>query len=597
MPVACSSDRVPRMKLVFTRLFIVGLLVGLSQLAVAQGAVTARDSVPFKDRTGDFLTDPARNPIDLSDPAAVTKDVQYDPATGRYLVTEKIGDAYFRSPTYLTFEEYQAYRERQRQTRYFDRLQGVSSGTDGGNGLSDPIDAVDVENSLINRLFGGTDLNIQTRGNVDLTLGFDYRTTLNPNIITRAQRQGGFLFNMNIQMNVTGSIGTKLTLSSSYNTQSNFNFDRQLIKVQYNAAEFSEDEIIQDIQIGNVALPLRSNLIQGSQGLLGVRTDLKFGDLKVTAIASQQKTKRGQIEIKGGAQYQEFSVRADEYDENRHFFLSHYNRDEFEGALVNLPNIVSLFKINRIEVWLTNDRDQTEGVRDLIALTDLGEGDRITNPNATDINTMSGRSIGGQLLPDNDVNRLYENLTANPSTRLRQNAVGRLQGPPFRMEQSRDFERVRARLLSAQEFSYHPDLGFVSVNVNVRPDQVLAVAYEYTYNGKVYKVGEFSNDVPAGDSLSFNVLYTRMLKSTTPRVDIPTWDLMMKNFYNIGAYQVNREDFRLDITYEDPGGGQKRFLPSSNLQNRAPDPSLRPRLSSTCSSTLPRTEFLTSSRI
>ncbi len=555
------------MKLVFTRLFILGLFCGLAQQAAAQGG-PVRDSLALKDRRGDFLTDPARNPIDLQDPSALTKDVQYDPATGRYLVTEKIGDAYFRSPTYLTFEEYQAYRERQRQTRYFDRLQGVSAGGDSGNGLADPIDAVDVENSLIDRLFGGTDLNIQTRGNVDLTLGFDYRTTRNPNIILRAQRQGGFLFNMNIQMNVTGSIGTKLTLSSSYNTQSNFSFDRQLIKVAYNAAEFSEDEIIQDIQIGNVSLPLRSNLIQGSQGLLGVRTDLKFGDLKVTAIASQQKTKRGQIEIKGGAQYQEFSVRADEYDENRHFFLSHYNRDQFEGALVNLPNITSLFKINRIEVWLTNDRDQTEGVRDLIALTDLGEGDRITNPNATDINPMAGKSIGGQFLPDNQVNRLYESLTANPSTRLRQNAVGRLQAPPFRMTQSRDFERVRARLLSAQEFSYHPDLGFVSVNVNVRPDQVLAVAYEYTYNGKVYKVGEFSNDVPVGDSLNFNVLYTRMLKSTTPRVDIPTWDLMMKNFYNIGAYQVNREDFRLDITYEDPGGGQKRFLPTSNLANQ-----------------------------
>ncbi len=526
------------------------------------------DTTPIIEREGDFMTSGPGNPIDLRDPAAVTQEIEYDPATNRYLLTERIGDAYFRAPTYLTFEEYQAYRERQRQNAYFDRLQGVSTGQPNGlNALADPIDAVDVENSLIDRLFGGQDINIQTRGNIDLTLGGEVRYTDNPNLIRSVQRQFNPLFQMNIQLNVTGSIGTKLTLSSNYNTQSNFQFDNQTIKVAYNAAEFSEDEIIQDIQFGNVSLPLRSNLIQGSTGLFGVRTDMKFGDLRVTAIGSQQKTKRGEIEIKGGAQYQEFSVRADEYDENRHFFLNHYNRDQFEGALINLPNITSLFKINRIEVWLTNDRDQTEGVRDLIALADLGEPDRLTNPNATNLNLMNGRDIAGRLLPDNEANELYENLLSTPSNRLRQNIVGRLQGPPYRMEQSRDFERVRARLLSANEFSYHPDLGFISVNVNVRPDQVLAVAYEYTYGGKVYKVGEFSNDLPVGDTSTFNVLYTRMLKSTTPRVDVPTWDLMMKNFYNIGAYQVNREDFRLDITYEDPGGGQKRFLPTSNLAN------------------------------
>ena len=439
------------MKLVFTRLFIVGLLFCFAEAARAQGG-PLRDSIPLTDRRGDFLTDPARNPIDLRDPSAVTKDVQYDPATGRYLVTEKIGDAYFRSPTYLTFEEYQAYRERQRQSTYFDRLQGVSTGQDGGNGLADPIDAVDVENDLIDRLFGGKDLNIQTRGNVDLTLGFDYRTTLNPAIITRAQRQGGFLFNMNIQMNVTGSIGTKLTLSSSYNTQSNFSFDRQLIKVAYNAAEFSEDEIIQDIQIGNVALPLRSNLIQGSQGLLGVRTDLKFGDLKVTAIASQQKTKRGQIETVPGVQRPRRRVRREPP-----LLPEPLQPRPVRGRAQEPPEhrlAVQDQTASRSGSLTTATRP--EGVRDLIALTDLGEGDRITNPNATDINPTAGKSIGGQFLPDNEVNRLYETLTDNPSTRLRQNAVG---PPPGSAVPHAAVPRFRARAgapLERQEYSYHP---------------------------------------------------------------------------------------------------------------------------------------------
>ena len=559
-----------------------GLGLALAQATSAQAP--APDSL--RDRTGDFITAPNPNPIDLRDPAAVTREVEYDPATNRYLVTERIGDGYYRSPTYLTFEEYAAYQQRQQQRRYFDQLQGRVD-LDAGTGLrvEDPIEAIDVQNSLVDRLFGGSDVNIEPRGNIDLTFGVDFRTVKNPAYTIRQQRNGGFNFDMGIQMNVTGSIGSKLKLSSSYNNQANFNFDRQLIKVTYNSAEFGEDEIIQNVEAGNVSLPLRSNLIQGSQGLLGIRVDTKFGHLRVTGIASQQKTERDEIEIKGGAQFQEFEVRADEYDENRHFLLSHYNRATFEDGLQNLPTVLTQFKINRIEVWITNDRNQTEGVRQIAAISDLGESLRPTPGLGIDLNPGNGKDINGLLLPDNDANGLYQELLSNPSNRHVQNVTDRLQRPPFNLQQARDFERVTARLLAPTEYTFHPELGFVSVNVNVRPDQVLAVAYEYTYNGRVYKVGEFSNDLPvvnggagtrggpdtsamaqSGEGNERNVLFTRLLKATTQRVDIPLWDLMMKNFYNIGAYQVNREDFLLDITYEDPGAGQKRFLPSSNLE-------------------------------
>ncbi len=538
---------------------------------LAAFAKTEQDTTPIRDRDGDFLSDPNPNLIDLRDPTGVTQEVEYDPITDRYIVTERIGDDYFRSPTYLTFDEYQAYRERQERTAYFDRLNGVSTGSGvGATALDDPIEAIDVENSLIDRLFGGREVTIQPRGNVDLTFGIDYRSVENPSFTVRQQRQTNFDFDMAIQMNVTGSIGTKLNLSSSYNSTSNFNFDRQLIKISYDAASFGDDEILRNIEFGNVSLPLRSSLIQGSQGLFGVRADLQFGDLKVTALASQQKTKRDAIEIQGGAQFQEFEVRADEYDENRHFLLSHFNRDQFEKSLKNLPTVNALFKINRIEVWITNDRDQTESVRELAALADLGESERITNTNP-DFQLPESpryRAIDGSGLPDNEANPLYAALTSNDQFRFRENVVSTLEGPRFDFRQATDFERVRARLLSPTEYTFHPELGFISVNVNVRPDQVLAAAYEYTYNGQVYKVGEFSNDLPVGDTSNLNVLFTRLLKSTTPRVDVPTWDLMMKNFYNIGAFQVNREDFRLDITYEDPGGGEKRFLPSSNLQSK-----------------------------
>ena len=43
---------------------------------------------------------------------------------------------------------------------------------------------------------------------------------------------------------------------------------------------------------------------------------------------------------------------------------------------------------------------------------------------------------------------------------------------------------------------------------------------------------------------------------------------MMKNIYSLGAYQISPTDFRLDIFYLDPGGGQKRFLPKGKLSDK-----------------------------
>ena len=104
-----------------------------------------------------------------------------------------------------------------------------------------------------------------------------------------------------------------------------------------------KNDIIKNIEAGNVSLPLKGTLIQGSQNLFGLRTDLQFGYLRLSLLAAQQKSKRENIQLEGGAQVQEFEVFADEYDENRHFFLSHYNQQTFEGALRNLPQIKQPF--------------------------------------------------------------------------------------------------------------------------------------------------------------------------------------------------------------------------------------------------------------
>ena len=536
------------------------------------------DTIPdLEDRTGDFISNPSTNPFDLNDPAIIQQEVEYDPLTNQYIITEKMGEEYFRPPTFMTFSEYMDYRAKQQEREYFNRLSGVSSGNRSESGKIDPIEKVDIKNSLIDRLFGGTEVDIRPQGSIDLTFGLDYQVIENPILTERQRRQGGFDFDMAIQMNVTGKIGEKLNLSTNYNTQATFDFDNQM-KLDYDTDAFSEDEIIKKIEAGNVSLPLRGSLIQGSQSLFGLKTELQFGHLRITALASQQKSEQKDITIQGGSQFQEFEVFADEYDENRHFFLTHYNRDVFEESLEQLPQIRSLFTIERVDVWITNDRNVTAregepGPRDIVAVADLAEPlKRTTRDGIIPVDPMPRfRDVTGlRGLPSNDANDIYSRLIANPQARKIDRAIATLNS--MGLQQARDFEKVSARRLKqGQEYDFHPQLGFISINVNVQPDQVLGVAFQYSYNGKTYKVGELYNDIPPTgttadtNQIEQNVLFVKMLKSTTPRVDLPTWDLMMKNFYSIGAYQVNREDFLLDVFYEDPGQGQKRFLPESNL--------------------------------
>lgn len=573
--------------------------------------VSVQDTIPLEERYDDHINNQGSNPFDLNDPKVIKKEVEYDPETNQYIITERIGNDYFRMPTYMTFDEYLEYKSQEQQESYFQKLgytadnkkrsRGQQLADQLGFDVDNPLGKIDIQKSLADRLFGGTGVDIRPQGSIDITLGLERSTIENPVLTERQQRPPvQLLFEMVPQIDVSGSIGEKLNLNMNYDQQASFDFDRQIMKLEYASDAFSEDDIIKTIEAGNVSLPLQGQLIQGAQSLFGIKTQLQFGRLFVTGIASQQKSEREEIQIKGGSQVQEFEVFADEYDENRNFLLSHFNRENFNESLENLPQIISLFNIEQIDIWVTNDRNVTTregepGPRDIVALSDLGEGNVLTNPASVRVDPSSPRDINQEFfLPDNDVNNLYGRIQEQ-GDRVRRidQAVAVLQNQ-FGLQQARDFEKVSARRLrEGSEFIVNRELGFVSLNINLQQDQVLGVAFQYSYNNNIYKVGELYNDAPAtgvardSNEVSQDVLFVKMLKSTTPRVDIPLWDLMMKNFYNIGAYQVDRKDFKLDVYYEDtgdpdpgsaannPGRGRKRFLPASNPDQFSRQPLIR----------------------
>ncbi len=527
------------------------------------------DTVPIRDRQGDFLTNPNRNPYDLQDPSNVDKRVELDPETGRYIISERIGDEYFRAPTSMTFSEYLDWKAEEQERNYFARLAGVSTGKKGSKGLQDPLEEYSKGENLADRLFGGREVSIEPQGNIDLIFGARYSNTENPALPIQQQRQFLFDFNMDIRLNVTGQIGEKLSLATNFNSQAQFDFENQL-KLKFDSEQFSEDDILKNIEAGNVALPLRSNLIQGSQSLFGIKTELQFGHLRLTAIASQQRGRQKEITVQGGSQVQQFEVRADNYDENRHFFLTHFNRDNYEEALKNLPQINSLFKVNRIEVWRTNIQNETERLRDIVAIADLGEPERFVVRNEDqfrrqmfppELLALNGRTP----LPDNRSNKLYDQIINDPAALKSPTTIPRLSSGSYSLETGRDFELKRAQRIRENEYTLNEQLGVLTLNTPLRQEEVLAVAVEYDYNGKTYRIGQFSTEA---ESDSTRVLVTKMLKTATPDVRNALWDLMMKNVYSVGAYQVDPATFNLDIYFDDAGEGFKRFLPEPGKLGR-----------------------------
>lgn len=485
--------------------------------------------------------------FDLGDPSNVEKTIVYDPVTGKYVFRETMRNGVnYRNPSLMTLEEYIEYERQREMSEYWKEK--IDDQTEEGQPLIAPIK---IENEAFANIFGSDEINIRPTGAVELSFGVNASRYDNPILPERQRKIVRFDFQQKIQLNLVGQIGTRIKLNTSYNTQAQFDFDN-ITKLEYSG---DEDMILQKIEAGNVSMPLSTTLIQGSQTLFGVRTKMRFGRLTVDAIASSSKGQKQTIDIEGGAQIQDFELQADNYEANRHYFLNYYHRENYDGALASVPVVSSLTNITRIEVWLTNRQNNVENTRNIIAFSDLGES------NSTNWEGNPGNPSSNPL-PDNESNGLYNWATGNSQVRSFNNAVTALESlgtAPGPFQQAVEYEKVEnARRLTEQEFTYNAQLGYISINLPLNNDEVLAVAYEYTYRGQTYQVGEFSNDGVVGQE----ALYLKLLKPTITSPRNKVWDLMMKNVYSIGAYQVSQEGFRLNIFYNNPENSLPiNFLP------------------------------------
>ena len=477
------------------------------------------------------------------------------------ILNRYFGNIFLGERKYFTKDQYENYLFNKQFQDYWKNRISRNANLD----LGGEIPKVGLGEEVLNKIFGSNTVSIRPQGAVELTFSGVVNKIDNPSLPEAQRKTTSFNFDERIQVNVIGRIGEKLQLQANYDTEATFEFENEM-KLEYTG---DEDDIIKKIELGNVNLPLSGSLITGAQSLFGIKSKFQFGRATLTTVFSEQKSESSIIEIEGGAQKTDFEITIDNYEENRHFFLSQYFHQNYDQALSNLPIINSAINITRIEVYVTNKNSSTVNTRNILAFQDLGEqSNNVASPMVAsgDQNLNWPTNLNNSLNPSEFIDEI-NSQTGNSLRNIDEitSALNSYTQGTNQFFQSIDYEKIEnARMLSSSEYTFNRQLGFISLNQSLNSDEVLAVAFQYTYNGVSYQVGEFSNDIVAPD-----VLCLKLLKSTVTDVSQPMWDLMMKNVYGLGAYQVSKEDFILDIFYDNPElGTPVNFLTEGDISNQ-----------------------------
>ena len=494
------------------------------------------------------LSDLYQSPLDLQRPDNMKYEVVYNDTLNRFVIGNRMGNTWLSAPIMLTPEEYNSWTEMNERSAFFRKKNDEIYQTKG----KEKFDFSDMHFDLgpAEKIFGPGGIRVRTQGSAELKLGMNKKSIDNPSLPIRNRKTTMMNFDEKINLNVNGKVGDKVNMNLNYNTDATLDYDAQNMKLKYDG---KEDEIIKLVEAGNVSFPSNSSLIKGASSLFGVRTDMQFGKLKLQMVASQKKSASKSVSSKGGVQLTPFEINVADYEENRHFFLSRYFRNQYDGWMQKLPNLVTGVTINRVEIWVTNKTGTTANTRNIVALTDLGETSKISNP----MWTATGQ------VPSNSANTEYQAMTTQyVAARDIDQAAATLEGAG--LVGGADFEKLEsARLLSSSEYSVNTALGYVSLKTGIQTDQVLAVAYEYTSGGVTYQVGEFASDITD----TKQALFVKALKNTSCNPQQGNWDLMMKNVYYL-ASNIEKEKFRLDVKYQsDTTGVYLSYIPEQRVKN------------------------------
>ncbi len=503
-------------------------------------AKNKRPTYEDKDRPGDeFSNKTSESPLLLHKPSNVNTDVTLDTSGTFFKIEEKVGDSEYRPATTMSYEEYMKYQQKKYIKNYWQNKSGDSSGLRARKDPKAGPLSLKIPVKGLEGPFGSDFVDIKPNGLVTLDFGYIHQHTYNPQVPKRQQKQGSFNFDNQIQLNVIGKIGEKLKLTVNWDTKATFEFQNNF-KIEYTGYEH---DILQKIEVGQVSFPVNSSLIQGAQNLFGVKTKMQFGRLTMSSVIATQRGKSESITAQGGSTTKTFEIKGDGYDDYRHFFLGHFFRDNYERSLRNLPIVTSGAKVTQVDVYVTNSNNTTINTRDMIAFLDLGETD-------AHLYNQNNAPNSFYTVNDNEANGLYKKFqieVKNPLT-LSDNVSGQgyIKGTEFEVLNN-------ARKLKPEEFTFNPDLGYISLVTPLRSYEILAVAYQYAYKGQTHIVGDASGIIQTTDTNTSLIL--KLLKPSSIKTRLESWDLMMKNIYSLGSTQISKDNFQFRVIYRDDISG------------------------------------------
>ncbi len=459
----------------------------------------------------------------------ILRTAQLDPTGTKVIIKEEIGGNTLRPILELPLEEYIELRLEAINRKLWEDKGYEYKLKEDKKDLSQLLtDITNIEIPLPSAsflsIFGPPKINLKIAGAVDIHGAWRNETTTGITTSALGNTRNEPDFKQQVQINLSGTIGDKLTISADWNTERQFQYENQL-KIKYTGYD---DEIIQSIEAGNVSLQT-SPLIGGSEALFGVKAMMKMGPFSLTALASQKKGEVQEVSISGGAKAQKFEIRAYDYSPN-HFFLHPVYADPnlaiFKNYFSNpVPQIVDSLRVKDIQVWKT--------------ITGL------VNPNERKANAYID-------LRKRNRSQLYNDL--RDST---------LQSIPG----TREIDRRFLLLQQGIDYDVHAETGFISFKTQIQDQDAVAAAFRLegptsSPDDDIY-YGEFIQDVGA-DSTARIVL--RLIKPPNLQPQFrDAWKLQLRNIYPVGGRDIKDEGFLFDIKYQIEGGEPQNEIAGNKL--------------------------------
>ena len=433
------------------------------------------------------------------------------------IVSEKIGDKNLHSPRYIPFSEYFIFRK----SYNLDKMWYNKVALTDSSFYIDPLRQQESSQSLeiIGADIAGQRVALRIRGVISITGKYNQQNNALLATGNMENEQKNFLMDQTQQFTIEGTIGDRITISIDEDSERDFEFENA-IKINYKG---KEDEIVQSAHFGNIGLSLPgTQFVTGSSsssGLFGGKAAMKLGPIDVTAIASYEK-KDSKKKAWGGGSGDDagstIQIYDHEYKRNTYYYIDEFYRENMYPVLWQqglLPYDQNK-EIMSYELYVSCN-DMVLEKSEAIAFVDIA-----SDGSPTRVTEHAEEDVADSIY----FKRLEPSTTDNPYG----------------------------------DYYLDKQLGYIKMNIGLSDDNILAIAYS-TRDGEQY------GDINTGKFL-------KIIKAENPKPSYVTWDLEMKNIYDLKARNIDEDGFDLKIYINDNNPRQLHssgspYLTYFNLDN------------------------------